>query len=384
MRALIKLLYNSDIMNILIFSWRGPGHPIAGGAELVTHEHAKAWVAAGHSVTLFTSSYEGCKPEETIDGVKVIRRSLQTFGVQIAGFFWYLFGNHEKFDLVVDQFHGIPFFTPLYVRSKKLAFIHEVTKEVWRLNPWPKPFNLIPGIIGTVLESSVFRIFYREILFMTVSESTKNDLASWGIKPKDIFVIHNGISLEDVKYIKKDKTKTVIFLGALSADKGTEDAIDVFALIAKADNNWNFWVVGYGEKNYLRHLKDKVRALGIEHKVKFWGFVSEGKKFELLGRARVMVNPSVREGWGLVNIEANAMGTPVVGYNAPGVRDSVVNGETGILVDMGDKEALACEVVALVADSNKYRKMVGSSRAWSRKFNWKTATKQSLDLVNNI
>src|SRR6266498_3127303 len=110
-------------MNILIFSWRGPKHPNAGGAEISTHEHAKGWVKAGHRVTLFTSYFPNSKKEEVIDGIEVKRYGRQMFGVQWEAFVWYLFKPHEKFDLVIDEFHGIPFFTPLYVKVKKMGFI---------------------------------------------------------------------------------------------------------------------------------------------------------------------------------------------------------------------------------------------------------------------
>ena len=78
-------------MNILILSWRGPGHPNEGGAELVTMEHAKAWVKAGHDVTVFTSSFDDAKKKENINGVEIIRKGGQVFGVHIAAFFWYKF-----------------------------------------------------------------------------------------------------------------------------------------------------------------------------------------------------------------------------------------------------------------------------------------------------
>src|SRR3989344_3656213 len=119
-------------MNILILSWRGPGHPSAGGAEQVTLEHAKGWVKAGHDVTLFTSFFKDAKRKDLVEGIKIIRSGRQFFEVQFRAFLWYILAKHHKFDLVIDEFHGIPFFTPLYVRSRKLAFIHEVAKEVWK------------------------------------------------------------------------------------------------------------------------------------------------------------------------------------------------------------------------------------------------------------
>src|SRR3990167_1714034 len=108
-------------MNILIFSWRGPGHPNAGGAEISTHEHAKEWAGAGHDVTLFTSSYVGSKKKETVDGESIIREGHQVFGVHLKVAGWYLLGRMKSSVLVINQFHAIPFFTPLFVRAKKLA-----------------------------------------------------------------------------------------------------------------------------------------------------------------------------------------------------------------------------------------------------------------------
>ncbi len=177
-------------MRILILSWRGPGHPKAGGAEQVTHEHAKAWVEAGYSVSLFTSAYRGCTKNTSIDGVEIIRRGNEILTVQLSAFFWYLFSRHEKFDLVIDHFHGIPFFTPLYIRIIKVAFIHEVAKEVWKLNPWPAPFKYIPYYLGPLFEKLIVKFIYRNISFMTVSDSTRFDLIKIGIDKNDIKVIY--------------------------------------------------------------------------------------------------------------------------------------------------------------------------------------------------
>ena len=370
-------------MNILILSWRGPGHPNAGGAEVATHEHAKAWVGAGHKVTLFTSFYKGARRKDTIGGIKIIRTGADVFGIQIAAFFWYLTGRHPKFDLVVDEFHGIPFFTPLYVSTKKLGWIHEVAKEVWWFNPWPEPFNIIPAVIGTIFERFIFMILYRSIPFMTVSESTRCELVVWGIPSGNITVIHNGVNVVKVK-VKKEREKTAIFLGAIMRDKGIEDALEVFSLINKSDGNWQFWVVGKGESDYIHNLKFEIKNLKLGKKVKFWGFVDENKKFELLARAHVLINPSVREGWGLVNIEANSVGTPVVGYKVAGLTDSVKNGETGILVKYGDRQSLTSSVMKLSHNGKLYSKFQKNSIKWSKKFRWGKTTKKSLKLIESM
>lgn len=372
-------------MRILILSWRGPGHPFAGGAEQSTFAHAKGWVKAGHSVILFTSYYKGAKKEEIMEGVNIIRRGSQFFGVHWEAFKWYVFSGHESFDLVVDEFHGIPFFTPLYVRVKKLAFIHEVTKEVWRLNPWIEPFNLIPYVIGGSLEPYVFKLLYSNIPFMTVSESSKKDLIEWGIKKERIIVIHNGVTIHSLKKNPlKEKQKTLIFLGAISKDKGIEDAIRVFFSIIEREKDWQFWVVGKSDTRYLEKLKLLCESLQINSKVKFWGFVSQEKKFELLSKAHLAINTSIREGWGLVNIEANSVGLPVLVYDVSGSRDSVKEGYNGFLAPHGDYKQLATKALSIMHDKSLYRKMEHQAFTWSKQFSWENSAKDSLELIENL
>ena len=364
-----------------MLSWRGPKHPHYGGAEINTLENVTAWVKDGNKVVWFTSIFPGGLPSEVINGVEIVRIGSQNFEVHIAAFWWYLFGHHAKFDIVVDQFHGIPFFTPLYVRVPKLAFIHEVAHEVWQLNPWPRPLNLIPSLFGSLFEPIIF-YFYRNIHFMTVSNSTKTDLVEYGIPAKNISVFLSGVNLSLPSPLPaKTKTPTIMFLGALSKDKGIEDAIVTFSLIYKARPSWKFLIVGVGESEYLKKLQKNCFRLGIENQTKFVGFCAPFKKFKLLSSAHILVNPSIREGWGLVNIEANAVGTPVVGYEVPGTRDSVRHNITGILVPAHNTESMADKVIQLVENQKKYKQLSKNSITWSKQFSWDKFTKQSLSLL---
>lgn len=370
-------------MKILVFSWRGPKHPHAGGAEYSTHEHSKGWVKAGHSVTLFTSTFSGGKMQEEIDGINIIRQGSQILGVHLRAFIWYLFSKHLKFDIVVDEVHGIPFFAPLFVRGPKLVFIHEVAKEVWRLNPWKKPFNLLPAVLGTLFEPVIFKLFYKRIPFMTVSQSTKDDLAQWGIPQSHIKVIHNGFESVNFPKQNKETKKTVIYLGALSRDKGIEDAIDIFNNLFHIDKNMNFWVVGKGENHYLEYLKKKVNNFGLKDVVKFFGYVSEQEKYNLLARAHILINPSIREGWGLVVIEAASQGTPAVAYNVSGLKDSVVDGKTGLLSNP-DPQDCTKKIKYLFDNESFYNTLSKNCISWSKKFSWKESSKKSLKLLESI
>lgn len=370
-------------MNILILSWRGPGHPAEGGAEISTHEFAKFWVREGHNVTLFTSHYTGGQREEIIDGVNIIRRGQQTFGVHLEAFKWYLMQQHPRYDLVIDQFHGIPFFTPLYVRTKKLAFIHEVTKEIWQLNQYSIPYNFFIAMIGSKLEPFIFKL-YKKISFMTISKSTKNDLVGWGIPKENITIIHNGVNKPRKVNFKKEKIFTITYLGALAKDKGIEKAIDVFNYLqTNYSTEFQFWIIGRGSAEYLKFLMKKVEKLKLKN-VKFWKYVSEDRKFDLLGRSHILVNPSIREGWGLVVIEAAEVGTPTVAFNVPGLRDSVLDTKTGLLSREYSIKSLAESIIDLAKDKKRYYRICRNTKIWGNKFSWEKATKKSVKLLDKI
>lgn len=370
-------------MRILVFSWRDPKHPLAGGAEQVMHEHMKGWIAAGHKVTLFSSRFKGSPGEENLDGVKILRGGYQYWGVQFAGFLHYL-KNKENYDFLIDQFHGIPFFTPLYSRKPKLAVIQETARKVWFLNPLPRPLNWIIGIIGYLGEPLLF-IPYRWTHFMTGSESAKKDVSKFGIPSKNITVVSHGVIVKKpIPIPKKEKKFTVVYLGVLSKDKGIEDAIGCFSILNKM-GKFQFWVVGRPETEaYGKKIINLVKNLGLDKKVKFWGFVSQVKKFGLLAKGHILVNPSIHEGWGLVNIEANSVGTPIVAYRSRGLVDSVKNGQSGILCSKNIASKLAQDTMRLLENKIEYQKLQEGAISWSKKFSWEKSRTKSVKLIEEI
>lgn len=365
-------------MNILVLNWRGPKHPNAGGAEQATLEHAKGWIRAGHKVTWFASSYTGCSERENYEGIDLIRRGNQVLSVHFQAVLWYHLSQHQNFDLVIDQFHGIPFFTPLYIRAKKISFIHEVTKEVWFMNNLPGIKHYVYGIFGYITEPFIFRLIYRNIKFITVSNSTKNDLIKFGIKPNNITVVHNGISKpKHLSKYKKNKIPTILSLGALAKDKGSDEVFRVYDSLHKKNKNWRFWIAGNGDEKYKKMIKRRKY-------IKYFGYVDEETKFSLFAKAKIFVNLSHREGWGLTNIEANSQSTPVVGFNVPGMNDSVVNNKTGVLVEKGKSDDLSQIIIDLIGNTKKYKQMSKDAKIWSLKFSWDKSCKQSLDLVESL
>jgi|SRR3989344_1590898 len=364
-------------LSILILNWRDIKHPLAGGAEISTHEHAKGWVRAGHTVTIFSSSFQDAKTREEIDGVRIIRKGSH-YTVHLHAFIYYLTKLRGKIDLVIDEFHFIPFFSPLYIKKKKIAFIHETAEELWFKNN-PFPIN----ILGYRLEPLFFKL-YKNMTFITVSKSTKKGLLKFGIKENNIVIVQNGVQ-KVVNKFEKEENPVIIYLGRLAKDKGVEDAIEAFSYLAKRAAKIKFWVVGKEEKkDYKKYLQKKAKDLKIEQKMIFFDYISDEKKFELLKKAWMIINPSIKEGWGLTVIEGASQGTPTVAYKTVGLSDSIIDGKTGLLVSLRKPEGLADKILFLLKHRTLYHRISQNAVEWSKSFSWDKSVKKSLELIKNI
>ena len=364
--------------SILILNWRCPKNPLSGGAEMVTLEHAKAWVKSGLKVTWLAGNFNGARQREVIEGVQIFRYG-SPISIYFLAPFLYWFKWKGKFDLVFDEIHGIPFLSPLWAwKSKKLAYIHEVAQEIWD-EMLPFPIN----ILGKLYEKIYF-LFYKNISFLTGSNSTKQDLILFGISEEHITVIPHGLFLTPVTSIpRKEKELTLLYVSRLVKMKGIEDAISIFAEIQKKAPDAQFWIVGGGEEGYVKKLHSIVKNLKLENAVTFFGYVDEKKKIELYQKAHFLLHTSVREGFGLVVIEANSQGTPALVYDSPGLRDIIKNEVNGFKFPRGEDLTITNKCISLYV-SPEYSSLARSAIQSSKEYNWEKITQQSTDLINML
>lgn len=364
-------------MNILLLNWRDPKNPKAGGAEIVTMQHAKAWVKAGHRVVWFASQFENAKSKEIIDNVEIIRRG-NSITVFLYAFFFYFFSK-IKFDIVIDEIHGIPFFTPLFVRKPKIAFIHEVADEIWDYM-YPFPINTI----GRFLETFYLPL-YRHVTLWTDALSTIEELGRFGFSKKDCYAISCPPENETLKKLpKKEKDKTFIFVSRVVRMKGVEEVIKAFAFISKEDKNAKLWIVGKGQEQYIKKLIKMTEEYGIAKNVLFFGAVTNAEKLSRMSKAHILLHASVKEGWGLVVVEAASRGTPSVVYDVPGLRDSVRDGKTGLIVKTNSPLEMAKEALLLLQNKKRYTEMQNNCLLWAKSMSWEKATKESLHLLGKV
>lgn len=363
-------------MNILILNWRDITHPKSGGAETVTMEHAKAWVREGHRVTWLTSGYAEANPQEKIDGVTIIRRGGSLTVVPYAMF--YIFINGSNFDVIVDEIHGIPFFSPLFTRTPVVVFIHEIAGEIWDYM-----YRYPVSAVGKFMEKLYFHI-YRANVFWTDAPSTIPELVKHGISESQCIAIPCPIYIPKVKKVGKEKNPTFIFVSRVVRMKGIEEVIKAFSFIIREKPQAKLWIVGGGDERYVESLKRMLVEYGVDKGVRFFGRVNESEKFELMARAHILLHASVKEGWGLVVLEAASQETPSVVYNVPGLRDVVKDDRTGVVLDTNSPHELAREAVRLINDRNRYARYQKGAKTWVESLDWKEATRRSLDLLEKV
>jgi glycosyltransferase involved in cell wall biosynthesis len=163
--------------------------------------------------------------------------------------------------------------------------------------------------------------------------------------------------------------------------KGIEEVIKAFSFIVKEQPDAKLWIVGGGEDTYITQLKTMMKEYGAFDNTYFWGKVTEKEKLSLMARAHILLHASVKEGWGLVVLEAAFMGTPSVVYNVAGLRDVVKNGKTGIVLEDNSPRHMASESIKLFLNKNRYTQFVRSGKAWVESLTWHDVAKQSLALL---
>ncbi len=367
----------SGQLRFLILNWRDTKHKWAGGAESYVHELAKNLVDKGHQVTIFSGNDGKSKNREIIDGVEVVRRG-GFFTVYFWAMLYYIFKFQDRFDIIIDSENGIPFFTPLYSRRPKFLLMHHVHQEVFN-----DSLKFPAREIAKFLEGKLMPLVYRNEKVIAVSESTKADVLKLGIfKPENVCIVNPGIDLEPLKEKhKKTEFPSLLYLGRLKEYKNIDIAIKSFAKVLKDLPNAVFNIGGEGDCQ--PELQKLVAELGIEQSVNFLGRVTDEDRNKLYATSWLAIQPSSHEGWGITVIEANFYGCPVVASDIAGLRDSVVDGKTGILVKPKSVVGFSKAILKIFKRPILRQKMseLGIERA--KKFNWSENTNIFLEALNN-
>jgi len=344
-----------------------------GGAEVFTFENAKRWVQAGHEVTLFTSEFPNCRKEEVSSGIRIVRRGGRFSVYWRAKEYYRKCFSKEGYDVIVDEINTRPFFAPKFVNrgEKIVALIHQLAREYWF---YETPFPI--SYLGYHFFEKRWLSGYFGVPTVTVSESSERDLRDLGFRKT--FVVSEGLNfrpLDDVP--KKESHPIVAYVGRLKRAKRPDHVIRAFRIVREKVAGSELWIIGDGSfKRDLERMSTR--------EVKFFSGLSDGERRRLLKVAWVLANPSVREGFGLNVIEANALGTPCIAYDVVGLRDSIKDGETGLLAEEGSVEDLAEKIVIVLKDDALRERLSRNALDYSTQFDWDRCAKQFLEIFGGI
>jgi glycosyltransferase involved in cell wall biosynthesis len=263
----------------------------------------------------------------------------------------------QRFDVVIDEVNTMPFFTPLWAGIPSLMLMFQLAREVWWYES-PFPVNAMGYFVEPVYLKQ-----YRHVPVFTISKSTESDLRRLGFKGP-ITVMPIGI--EDVPPMSeaRPETPTFLYVGRLAPSKRIDHMVRALAQFRAATGTGVLWLVGAGSERYQRSLVTLARDLCIESSIVFWGRVPAFDKHRLMAQAHCLLMTSVREGWGLVVTEANACGTPAIVYDVPGLRDSVRNESTGLVVPPNPSSLMAA-MLRLAFDPDLRSRLASEAERWS-------------------
>ncbi|MCB1016205.1 MAG: glycosyltransferase family 4 protein [Acidimicrobiales bacterium] len=358
---LARLAEAGGIRRVHLLAWRDLDDPEAGGSEQHASQLARHWAGAGLDVTLHTGAVAGRPARVERDGFHVVRGGghLSVFPRTVL---WEWSGRAGPRDGLVDIFHGITFFSPLWARGPRVGFVHHVHLGTW-------PLRMPPGMaqLGHFQERVLQPLVYRRATLVTPSEATRREVIDkLGMRHADIRVAPNGVDPRFRAGGTRSAAPLVLAVGRLVPHKGFDAALRAIATACRERPGTRVEVVGDGPAR--PDLERLAVDLGLADRITFRGRVDDAELVAAYQRAWVVANASLQEGWGLTLTEAAACGTPAVATRIPGHTEAVADGESGLLVD-GEAE-MAAALGRVLDDAGLRARLAAGATRHAARFTW--------------
>jgi len=374
----------AGLRRIEVLAWRDLDDPEAGGSERHAHHVASLWAGAGIDVTMRTSAAAARAPDAERAGYHVRRRG-QRYSVFPRSAARGLLRTRGRPDGLVEIWNGMPFFSPLWARCPRVAFLHHVHAEMWQM-------VLSPGRarLGQLVERRLAPPFYRGTRVVTLSESSRREIVDMlHLRPERVSVVQPGIAPSFSPGPGRSPAPYVLAVGRLVPVKRFELLVDALALARRSVPDLRAVIVGEG---YERdRLEAHRRAVGAERWLALPGFMDEEQLVDQYRRAWLVASTSQREGWGMTITEAGACATPAVVSRIAGHVDAVEDDVTGFVVDL-DRHSLpggradavrafADALVRVLGDPVLRARMGRAAQARAQRLSWEATAAGTLDAL---
>ncbi len=345
---------------VVIVAWRDVASPQAGGSELLVDQLAAGLTARGDQVTLL------CGGPTAAHSYAVVRS-----GGPYTQFVRAPFAYARRLrdcDVLVEVCNGMPFLAPLWSSKPMVCMVNHVHTDLWPLRFRPPLCTM-----GRFMEQRVMPWAHRRSLVLTVSASTAHELQSLGVDRERIRLLHNGAAPAGPPS-PRSAEPLFLALGRLAEYKRIDLLLRLWDRVRPVVGG-RLVIAGEGPE------RGRLEALAGPGVV-FTGRVSEAEKHRLLAAAWLLVHPALVEGWGIVVTEAALRGTPAVGFDVPGLRDSVAHGQTGLLARTEAEFASAWAALAL--DHGRRAALGEAARHRASQLRWSTAVQHFSAVIDEV
>jgi glycosyltransferase involved in cell wall biosynthesis len=352
---------------------------LRGGVGTFSYELAEALIKGG--VELLVVARRGASPVD--ENIKAHVRELYGPDIPPRDVFFYLSNAHaiteavKKFrpDVIHDASGGLGFLPWLSRYAPVVATVHgsplldDLRVKYGSFRDWLRlrlyqyshrtPSNLLSLFGRADVKKTVFVSKTCLADTLTRLEPRAREL----LKAKST-VVYNGLSTERVRKVAGSNGDSnehdVVFIGRLAEYKGVDRLIRAFSRVSRELRDAKLHVVGSGpDADKLKALSNR---LGLEKRVVFHGWLQRDQALKILASSALLAHPSLYESFGYAIVEAYALGKPVIAHRAPYSRELVEEMGAGLTVNTFDEEKFSKALLALLTDSDLYKRFSSKAR----------------------
>jgi glycosyltransferase involved in cell wall biosynthesis len=238
----------------------------------------------------------------------------------------------------------------------------------------------------------LYRWLYRRAHIVAVSDYTAHHIGmALGIAAPDVVISGvDNLFYQTPRPPPDKRGPTILSVGAPKMRKGTLVLVEAVARVRETIPDVQCVIVGaLNRAKYVDRLREKIDQLGLEQHVRLVGHLPYEEVIGLYQAADVFAlaalsGPTIIEGFGLVFLEANACGLPVIGTRDSGNESAIVDGETGFLVEQANPAQLAERILAILQDRALHDRLSRGARAFAAAHDWSASAAQLLEFYERV
>lgn len=386
-------------MRILMLSWEFPPK-IVGGIARHVHDLSLALVKQGHHVTVITCGVQDLPDQEDFQGVTLHRVTMDN--PSTPDFItWVMQLNLNMVEKAMELQRDGQSFDIVHAHDWLAAYAGKLLKHAWRL-PLVSTIHATEYGRNCGLHNDLQRYIsdvewwlgYESWRVICCSKTMWHELQGVFQIPGDkLRIVPNGVYPEifethdDIQAIRRnyaaDDEKIVFYVGRLVREKGLGVLIDAIPHILRQFEKVKFVIAGKGP--FEGELRAQAKALGVEHRIYFTGYINDTIRNALYKGADVATFPSLYEPFGIVALEAMAARTPVVASDTSGISEIVLHGVNGLKAFTNNPISLADNIVWMLQHPDHANKM--RERAWEdvlTLYNWDKIAAATAEIYEDV